>query len=302
MSSPWVEVALRVGIVGAGRVGAVLGAALAGAGHTVAGVYAASRDSRDRAEALLPGRTVSQDAIGVARESDLVVLAVPDDALGPLVERFRDAGVFTPGQYVLHTSGRYGLAVLEPAAAAGAIPLAIHPAMTFTGTSIDLPRLVGCGFAVTAPEPAHEVAASLVAQLGGRLLWVAESDRTAYHAALCHGANHLVTLVGEASSILGLAGIEEPSTILRPLLEAALANVLAQGERALTGPVSRGDLGTVAAHVDVLVERAPQIALTYRALATATARRAGDQGRLPLDTVATLVELLGSDGHRSPKC
>ncbi|MEB0307394.1 NAD(P)-binding domain-containing protein, partial [Cryobacterium sp. 10I1] len=141
---------LGIGIVGAGRVGPILGAALAGAGHAIVGISAISQSSRDRAEAILPFvpiLTVPE----IVERSELVILAVPDAQLASLVAGLAATNTWQAGQLVLHTSARFGIGVLAPALAQGAIPLAIHPAMSFTGTSIDLARLADSYFAVTAP-------------------------------------------------------------------------------------------------------------------------------------------------------
>src|SRR5689334_16739484 len=139
---------LRVGIVGAGRVGAVLGAALRHAGAHVSAVAAESDASRARAHVLLPGvRTAKPTA--VARSCDLLLLTVPDDMLENVVVQLSASGALHPGQYVAHTSGRHGLAVLRAARNVGARPMALHPAMTFTGTPLDLDRLPGCAFGAT---------------------------------------------------------------------------------------------------------------------------------------------------------
>ena len=167
------------------------------------------------------------------------------------------SGAIREGQVVVHTSGRHGLAVLEPAREVGARTVALHPAMTFTGTEVDLPRLAGCVFGVTAADADRELAESLVADLGGRAMWVPEDRRTLYHAGLAHGANHLVTLVAEAMEILSAAGAEDPAATLRPLLTAALDNALEDGDAALTGPIVRGDVETVRAHLADLEATAP---------------------------------------------
>ena len=147
------------------------------------------------------------------------------------------------GQVVAHPSGAHGLAVLSPAPARGARPLALHPAMTFTGTPDDLGRLPGTGYGVTAPDDVRAFATRLVADLRGHPEWLPESARPLYHAALAHGANHLTTLVNEAAHWLRAAGIGRPERILAPLLRAALENTLRHGDAALTGPVARGDTG-----------------------------------------------------------
>ncbi|MFN8074987.1 MAG: DUF2520 domain-containing protein [Kineosporiaceae bacterium] len=288
---------LGVGVVGAGRVGAVLGNALRAAGHTVVGVSAVSAASRDRAEAMLPGVPVLE-VPEVVERSELVLLTVPDDVLAPLVEGLAATGAWVPGQLVVHTAGRYGWRVLQPVVAAGGIPLAVHPAMTFTGTGLDLSRLAGCCFAVTAPGPVLPIAAALVVEMGGDPVVVAEEDRPLYHAALAHGANHLVTLVAQALEALAAAGVERGGAMLGPLLSAALDNALARGDAALTGPVARGDAGTVGEHLQALDAGASaDTAAVYRVLARATAQRALASGRLkPADAESLLGVLSGPTG------
>ncbi|WP_110208419.1 Rossmann-like and DUF2520 domain-containing protein [Nocardioides daejeonensis] len=271
--------ALRVGVVGAGRVGAVLAAALRDAGHSVVAVAGESQASRARIADLLPGIPVEKPT-AVARSCDLLLLTVPDDMLANVVSTLAAAGAIRSGQYVVHTSGRHGLAVLDPATLAGARPIALHPAMTFTGTALDLGRLGGCVFGVTAGTGERELVESLVADLGGRPMWVPEERRTLYHAGLAHGANHLVTLVAEAMEMLAAAGGDHPADTLRPLLEAALDNALNQGDRALTGPIVRGDVETVRAHLADLVHSAPHTLPSYVAMARSTLDRAVADGRL----------------------
>lgn len=283
-----------VGVVGAGRVGAVLGAALTLAGHRVTGVSAVSEESLTRAEALLPGVAV-RSVPEVVDGAHLVVLAVPDDALGELVAGLAATGTFTPGQLVVHTSGSHGISVFEPAAAAQIVPLALHPVMTFTGTALDLERLQDCCFGVTTVDLARPLAEALVIEMGGEPVWVPEDERVTYHAALSHGANHLVTLVAQSLSLLESAGIDEPARVLEPLLSAALGNTLQLGDAALTGPVARGDAGTVAGHVAMLRRVAPDIYPTYLALARATAQRALLSGRLKASASGLLLELLATD-------
>ncbi|MGL5864808.1 MAG: Rossmann-like and DUF2520 domain-containing protein [Dermatophilaceae bacterium] len=289
---------LAVGVVGAGRVGAALGAALARAGHRVVGAYAVSDASRARAEALLPQVPILADAAEVVRRAELVILAVPDDALPGLVAGLASTSTWQAGQIVAHTSGRHGVAVLAPAREQHVLPLAVHPAMTFTGTAMDLDRMLECVFGVTADDALRPMAEALVVEMGGEPVWVAEADRAAYHCGLAHGANHLVTLTSEALEVLAAAGVAEPRRLLGPLLRAALDNALRQGDAALTGPVARGDIGTVGEHLTVLEERAPDVRPSYVALARATALRALDAGRLRPSSAEPLLDSLS---ERSPE-
>jgi predicted short-subunit dehydrogenase-like oxidoreductase (DUF2520 family) len=285
---------LDVGVVGAGRVGAVLGAALQRVGHKVVAVSGVSEPSLRRAAELLPGIPVVTPDQVVAR-AELVVLAVPDDALAGLVSGLAATRAWQAGQLVAHTSGRHGLEVYEPALGQHVLGLAIHPVMTFTGTRVDLDRLVDCCFGVTAPEPLRPVAEALVLEIGAEPVWVEEASRPLYHAALAHGANHLVTLVAQALQVLRAAGVEEPARMLGPLVAAALDNSLRAGDAALTGPVARGDAGTVAEHLRQLQRHTPDVRATYLALARATAERAVASGRLPAHTAGPLLDVLASD-------
>ena len=314
---------LGVGVVGAGRVGAVLGNALRAAGHAVVGVSAISAASRDRAEALLPGVPVL-DVPDVVERAELVLLTVPDDALAALVAGLARVGAWQPGQIVVHTAGALGTDVLAPARAAGAIPLALHPAMTFTGTSLDLARLAGCTVAVSGPGPVLPIGQALVVEIGAEPVVVPEAARPLYHAALAHGANHLVVLVAQAVHALTAAGVATPDRVLAPLLHAALDGALRSAGgaardglpddgdppadrppgpagaavAALTGPVVRGDVGTVRGHLDVLAglagtdPTAADVVRSYRVLARAATTRALAAGRLRPDAAAALVDAL----------
>jgi len=282
---------LRVGVVGTGRVGAVLGAALRRTGHEVTAASARTDLSRVRAEALLPGVPIV-DPRQVPDHADLLLLTVPDDALPQVVADL--AGRVRPGQIVMHASGRHGLDVLAPLV--GVLPIAAHPIMTFTGTSLDLGRLEDCPFGVTANDEVFAVAAALVVEMGGDPVRVEGSSRTTYHAALAHGANHLVTLVAQTLDLLAAAGVEDPARIARPLLTAALDNALREGDRALTGPVARGDIETVRAHLSQLSD--PDVRAAYQAMAAVTLRRAVASGMLS-PTAAEPIALLIDEGSAS---
>ncbi|ADH92016.1 Rossmann-like and DUF2520 domain-containing protein [Arcanobacterium haemolyticum] len=268
---------MGIGVVSAGKVGAALGSALRAAGHQIVGAYATSEASVDRVETMLPGVPVL-DVRTIVERSEVVLLAVPDDELAGIVDGLAAVGAWHPGQLVVHVAGRFGTDVLAPAVAQGVLGIAIHPAMTFTGTTLDVARLQGCPFAVTAPAMLQPIGLALVADMGGEGFVIAEGDRGVYHAALAHGANHVVTVIAQSIRLLKSIGLE--NEYLRPLITAAIEGALSSGEALQTGPVVRGDAGTVAEHVetlDTIAEEEPDLAdipSTYRALADATAQRA----------------------------
>ncbi|TCP56725.1 putative short-subunit dehydrogenase-like oxidoreductase (DUF2520 family) [Tamaricihabitans halophyticus] len=286
---------LTIGVVSAGRAGAVLGAALAAAGHQVVAASGVSKDSLRRAEELLPGVPL-RPPDEVVNHADLVLLALPDDALAGMVTGLANAGAFRAGQIVVHTSGANGIEVLRPVAELGALPLALHPVMTFTGRVEDLQRIASCTIGVTAPdgdEAAWSVGEALAVEIGAEPVRVPEAARAAYHLALAHGANHLITLVADCADLLRDAGIEPAERVLAPLLSAALDNVLRHGDRALTGPVARGDSGTVRRHLDVLSTSAPEVLPSYVELGKRTADRAKAAKLLPEAAAEEVTTVLG---------
>jgi predicted short-subunit dehydrogenase-like oxidoreductase (DUF2520 family) len=228
---------LGVGIVGAGRVGPVFGAALAGAGHALVGISAVSQGSRDRAEAMLPGVPILEIPQVVER-SELVILAVPESELASLVAGLAATGAWQPGQLVVHTAPSHGTGILAPALAMGAIPLAIHPAMAFTGTSIDLVRLRESYCAVTAASVVQPIGMALVVEMGAEPVLIDEKDRPTYAEAIAIATSFSSAIVSQATDLLGTIGVGAAGTVLGPLVRSAVENALA----ATAGP-STIDLG-----------------------------------------------------------
>ena len=280
---------LTVGIISAGRVGTALGVALERAEHVVVACSAISNQSRERAAARLPDTAVLpvQD---VAARAELLLIAVPDAELVALISGLAATDAVRPGTIVVHTSGMNGVGVLEPLTAQGCIPLAIHPAMTFTGSDEDIARLPDTCFGVTAlDEIGYAIGQALVLEIGGEPFRIREDARMLYHSALAHAGNHLITVVLDAVEALRAAlrgqellgqelvgdapgGLAE--RIVGPLARASLENALQRGQPALTGPVARGDAAAVAAHLRAFGEVDPELAQAYRSNSLRTAQRA----------------------------
>jgi predicted short-subunit dehydrogenase-like oxidoreductase (DUF2520 family) len=216
---------LGIGIIGAGHVGPVLGAALAGAGHALVGISAVSRASRDRAEVMLPNVPIL-DIPTIIERSELVILAVPESELESLVAGLAATGAWQPGQLVMHTAPSLGTAVLAPALAQGAIPLAVHPAMAFTGTSIDLVRLRESYCAVTAASVVQPIGMALVVEMGAEPVLVDESDRAAYAEGIAIATGFSSAIVAQAAGLLTEAGIPNPGQVLGGLVRSAVENAL----------------------------------------------------------------------------
>lgn len=291
---------LKVGIISAGRVGTALGVALERAEHVVVACSAISRASRQRAAHRLPDTTVAAPP-DVAAAAELLLLAVPDSELSGLVSGLAATSAVRPGTIVVHTSGANGIGILGPLTRLGCIPLAIHPAMTFTGSDEDISRLPDTCFGVTAADDVgYAIGQSLVLEMGGEPFCVREDARVLYHAALAHAGNHIVAVLADAldalraalrgSELLGQQTIDEQpgglaERIVGPLARAALENTLQRGQAALTGPVARGDAAAVADHLRALTEVDPELAQAYRVNALRTAQRA----HAPDDVVEVLA-------------
>ncbi len=280
---------LSVGIISAGRVGTALGVALERAEHVVVACSAISVPSRERAARRLPD-TAIVPVHEVAARAELLLLAVPDAELAALIGGLAGTGSVRPGTIVVHTSGANGIGILAPLTELGCLPLAIHPAMTFTGSDEDIVRLSDACFGVTAAdEIGYAIGQSLVLEIGGEPFRVREDARTLYHAALAHAGNHLITVVLDAiealrdalrgqellgQELIGDAPGGLAERIVAPLARASLENALQRGQAALTGPVARGDAAAVARHLGALTEADPDLAQAYRSNSLRTAQRA----------------------------
>lgn len=280
---------LKVGIISAGRVGTAFGVALERAEHVVVACSAISSASKRLAERRLPDTPVLPMP-DVADSAELLLLTVPDAELPGLVVGLAATGAVRRGTIVVHTSGANGVRLLDPLTQQDCVPLAIHPAMTFTGADDDIVRLSETCFGITAAdEIGYAIAQSLVLEIGGEPFRVREDARTLYHAALAHASNHLVTLIADSLDALRAAAAgqellgqelisDEPGglaeRIIAPLARAALENTLQRGQSALTGPIARGDAPAVANHIAALDEVNPELAHSYWANSLRTAQRA----------------------------
>jgi len=262
---------------------------------------AVSHASVERARRRLPD-TAIVPIHEVPARGELLLLAVPDAELTSVVSGLAATRAVRAGTIVVHTSGANGIGVLRPLTEQGCLPLAIHPAMTFTGSDEDLDRLPDSCFGITAADDVgYAIGQSLVLEIGGEPFRVREDARTLYHAALAHASNHVVTVVADALEALRAAlwgqellgqqlvddapgGIAE--RVIGPLTRAAVENTLQRGQAALTGPVARGDADAVAAHLHALSEIEPQIAAAYRANSQRTAERA----HAPAEVFAALTD------------
>lgn len=281
---------MRIGVVGAGRVGTALAVLLQRAGHEIVGVSGRGA-TRERASRFLPGVPVD-DARGVVDAAELALVTVPDDTIGRVVASV--AGRPLDGRWVAHCSGALGLAPLAPVITAGGRRLAVHPLQTIPGVERAIVDIPGCTAAVTADdEEGHALGASVARDLGAVPFRLADEDRALYHAAAVLASNDLVALAGLAVGLLQDVGVPDALGALEPLLAATVANVATLGPAsALTGPVVRGDAATVEANLQAVAARAPEAVPAYVVMARAALDLATSAGRLQPEASAALEEVL----------
>jgi predicted short-subunit dehydrogenase-like oxidoreductase (DUF2520 family) len=228
---------LEVGLVGTAPELAILGLALAGAGHFPWVITEPAPADRERVVSLLRGVTISLAAEVVAATQLVIIGAGEGETVAGIVESLVDA--WKPGQIVVHTSAEHGIGVLEPAARKGVIPLAIHPVLTFTGTSLDLHRLKDAYFAVTAPAVALPIAQALVVEMGGEPFVIAEDDRPAYADAVATVAEFSRAIVDQSTFRLQEIGVEHPGAVLRALAHSAVEEALRASSDGAIDPIGR---------------------------------------------------------------
>lgn len=256
----------KLAFVGAGRLGTALALALDHAGHSITSVASRSPGAAIDLAGRLRGARVL-DVEDASREADVVFLAVPDDAIFTVARGVR----WRHGVVAVHCSGAAGLDVLAAAAEQGAIPGSFHPLQTFAGQPAELQ---GVTVAIEGPDVLDRIAI----ELGCRPLRLPPGSKSLYHASSAFASNYLVTLLGQAVRLWRILGCTEQEALraLMPLIKSTVANVERLGpEAALTGPIARGDQGTVCRHLDALAANAPELIELYRQLGLSTLSIAG---------------------------
>jgi predicted short-subunit dehydrogenase-like oxidoreductase (DUF2520 family) len=258
-----------------GKVGGAIGVALAGASYEITAAWSRSRAGRQRVHGLLDVPVLSPEATAAAAE--VVFLTVPDDAIAEMAERI--APHVGAGKFVVHTSGGTSIEALAPVREAGARIGSVHPLQTIPDARKGAEALAGAAVAITAADADRPPLARLARAWGGRPFDLPDEAKGVYHAAAVFASNYLVSAVWAASTLLESIGVGNPRQHLAPLVRTSVDNVLARGgQRALTGPVARGDAELVRRHVEALRDGDPtEHAITdaYRYLAKMTASLAG---------------------------
>jgi predicted short-subunit dehydrogenase-like oxidoreductase (DUF2520 family) len=292
----------KVCIVGAGKVGSTLALALQNKGYRIVGVASRRLESARRLAARLgcPAGTRPEEH---AREAEVVLITTPDRVIAEVAAVIQSRGGFVPGQLVAHTSGATPAEVLAPARVSGAVVVSIHPLQSFADPDLALRRLPGCYFGLEGDAAGVQWARRLVTDLGGIPIQIKPAQKALYHAAACVASNYMVAVIHLATEMLGRCGLppEMAQEALRPLIEGTWQNIQEVGAvRALTGPVARGDMPTLAWHLAALGRRGREFEEVYRVLGAYTAEVARQQGALsPARARETKAFLRGAEHHAS---
>ncbi len=280
----------RIGFVGTGAVGSTLARALDQAGFGVIAVAGRTPDRSRVLAAELDGCTALDEPQAVVDATDLVFLTVPDDAISEVCASLR----WTERHAAVHCSGAHTVASLQAAAGAGAQVGACHPMQAFAGSGDVAEHLKGCMFGVEAEEPLRGTLDHLVRGIGGWSMFLRSEDKVMYHLAGVIASNYLVALAASATELLQSKGSsrDDALTGLMPILRGTVSNLDSRGlPMALTGPISRGDIGTIQTHLETLREQHPDLLSLYLELAWRTVPVALERGGLSSDRARELESL-----------
>ncbi len=284
---------LRLGFIGAGTVGTALAIRLSHKGYRVAAVSSRSRNSAEKLAQAVSGCQALDSNQAVADTAELVFITTPDDNIAPLAAEIK----WHAGQSVVHCSGADSTEILEPARRQGAGTGVLHPLQTFASTEQAIENMPGSTFALEAEEPLLSVLKEMATALGGQWIELKAKDKVLYHAAAVIACNYLVTLVKLATDLWQAFNIppQQATQALLPLLRGTINNIDAVGiPKCLTGPIARGDSGTVKKHLAALEKAAPDILPAYRELGRQTIPIARAKGRINGRQAQELEDILKS--------
>ena len=282
-----------VGIIGAGAVGTALGVALTRAGWPVGAVASRDSERREQFRRLVPGARTFAEPNALMDEVELIIVAVPDDAIASVAGSVR----MYSGQAMIHTSGALGPEVLAAAMAAGTQVGAFHPLVAFADTERAVDALKGATVAIEGDDQLAALLAEMAEAIGAQPVRLAAGSKAAYHAAAVLAAGGFVALLDAIAELGRVAGLDEEGAlaIYGPLIEQTLGNARALGIRAaLTGPITRGDQGTLVRHLAALRAHALDVLPLYLAAAEREIGLAEARGTLTPDAAERLRSSLAT--------
>ncbi len=282
---------IKLGFIGAGTAGTVLSLKLSDAGYPVVAVSSRSQTSARKLSQAIDGCVPVGSNQEVADAAELVFITTPDDAIASVASQVR----WHKGQSIAHCSGTDSTDILEPARKAGAYVGVFHPLQTFADVTQAIENIPGSTFALEAEEPLLKTLKDMAEAVKGRWIELKASDKVLYHAAAVIACNYLVTLVKSAADLWQSFGVPRHQAIqaLLPLIRGTIHNIDTVGiPGCLTGPIARGDTGTIEKHLNALRKTAPDLLSAYRELGLQTIPVALAKGKINRNQADELREIL----------
>jgi predicted short-subunit dehydrogenase-like oxidoreductase (DUF2520 family) len=291
----------HLAVIGAGRVGSAMAFLAHEKGYKIVGLCCQYLEEAQIAAAFLNQNDIAKKAPGLwLREADLILITTPDDLIGQVCTQIVTAEYIKSGSIIAHCSGAHPSFILKPAADIGCPIGSLHPLQSCATKEMAISVLPGSYFCIEGSEEARNVLKNLALSIGGKILEIATDDKPLYHASAAVASNFLVSLINFALSLYEGIGIDREKGLLAltPLFEGTIRNIKAVGiPEALTGPIMRGDLGTVKTHLEAIKNRTPYYLLLYSALGLETTRVAISKGTINDETGKKFKELFDQYGN-----
>lgn len=287
-------------VVGCGRLGITLARVLSGKGYPARGFASKTLASAQKAAELSGSHNAGTDPSSVTRDADMIFITTPDGLIRSVCEDMARSGAFRANHMVFHCSGSLPSTILGAAKDCGAMIGSIHPLQSFATVHLDRNPFEGIIAAVEGDEKAVAVGLDIARDLGAKGLTIKTQAKTMYHASAVVASNFMVTLVDFAYHLLNVAGIDSKDaySVLGPLIEGTLSNIKQVGPvNALTGPIVRGDVGTVSDHLCEITKKTPQLLELYKILGKHTVEIAKRRGSLSEESLNGLTRLLETHGE-----
>jgi predicted short-subunit dehydrogenase-like oxidoreductase (DUF2520 family) len=254
-----------IAIIGLGKVGTAVGYLLRLSGYQISAIADQSADALEKGVTYTRGKACS-DPVQASLLADAIFITTTDDFIESVCNKISEGGGVGPGKRVIHMSGAGGLDLLESARRSGAQVASIHPLQSFVDVKGVIENIPGSTFSITAEGEVKDWAIRIVKDLGGTPFFVSENDKPLYHAAACMASNYLVTLMSMVEDIYRHLGMDvnEATKSFWPLVRGTMKNMEDRGiEKSLTGPIARGDSGTIRKHLKALEDKMPELLDVY---------------------------------------
>ncbi|MEE8620119.1 MAG: DUF2520 domain-containing protein [Dehalococcoidia bacterium] len=291
---------LKTGFIGAGTTGTALAVRLSQKGCPVVAVSSRTLSSAQKLAALVPDCRVYHTAQDVAEAAELVFITTPDDVMAQVCAEVQWREVNS----VVHCSGAHSVDILGSAKKLGAAVGSFHPLQTFADVDQAIRNLPGSTFALEAEEPLLTTQKELTRLLNGNWVVLKPGDKVLYHVAAVFACNYLVTLVKLALDLWLNFGVssKEATRALLPLLEGTINNINNIGlPDCLTGPVARGDSGTIERHLSALETRSLDLLTTYKELGLQTIPIALAKGKVSEQKAEEMKALLSLGSRKGDR-